>query len=171
MLNTPLYFCAKSVAETERVAGPSAIQGTDSNSVREDATWHKAGKGLQEKRRKAEGCEVSFSSSSSRLFQLQQLCLIEGTGTAGLPHGERDRRSTIKWLFQKKKKTPSSHITANYFLSCGAGLEEGGKNGIINKRNQRLFLVNCVRQPATIRTVQPEVLRWGRGGRSNKRRI
>lgn len=95
------------MAEAERVAGSSATQGivviVSERMLRDIKREKGCGRG-EEKRR-----GVSFSSSSSPLFQLQQLCLIEGTGTAGLPHGERDRRSTIKWLFQKKNAAISHY--------------------------------------------------------------
>lgn len=59
------------------------------------------------------GCEVSFSVSGSRIFQLQWLVLIEEQRTAGLPHGEKDQSSEMKKLFQKQPDKALQQITSH----------------------------------------------------------
>lgn len=85
---------------------------------------------------KAEGCEVSFSFGCRRIFQLQQVGVDRGTGTAGLPRGERDRRSEMRWLFSKHPDHALQQITSHH-----AGGKKKEKE-IINKRNQCAFSAN-----------------------------
>lgn len=82
---------------------------------------------------KAEGCEVSFSFSGRRIFQLHQSVLIEEREQPGSP--AENETSTVRWdgSFQN---TLITHYSKLLPIMWGWGEE------IINKRNQCAFSAN-----------------------------
>lgn len=80
---------------------------------------------------KAEGCEVSFSFSSSRIFQLQWLVLIEEQEQPGSPTEKGTSTARFNGSFKNAVITHYSKL-----------LPITQKKEIINKRNQCAFSLN-----------------------------